>query len=267
MPSTGAEPFDLVANRVGEEEATTAVVCVHGFTGTPYEMRYLGERLADGGFHVRGVLLPGHGTSPEDLDRTTWHDWTGAVEAAFDELRTDFERVAVVGQSLGGLLALHLASRRPEVAAVATLAAPLWLDGLAAKVARWAASGALSWIKSVPKLYGSDVRDRQVRRDNPGYRAIPLKALGQLATFMQVTSDALDQITQPVLVVHAKHDHTAPVACAAEIARRTHARRTKLLERSYHLIANDVEKDIVAEEVRSFLRQTEASKIESQIGR
>ena len=99
MPSTGAEPFDLVANRVGDEEATTAVVCVHSFTGTPYEMRYLGERLADGGFHVRGVLLPGHGTSPEDLDRTTWHDWTGAVEAAFDELRTDFERVAVVGQS------------------------------------------------------------------------------------------------------------------------------------------------------------------------
>ena len=113
-------------------------------------------------------------------------------------------------------------------------------------------------MKSVPKLYGSDCRDPVVRRNNPGYRSIPLKSLGQLATFMHVTSDALDQITQPVLVVHGKHDHTAPVACAAEIAKRTHARRTKLLERSYHLIANDVEKDIVAEEVRSFLRQTEA---------
>jgi len=252
VSSAGAEPFDL-----GERDAMTAVVCVHGFTGTPYEMRYLGERLADSGFRVRGLMLPGHGTSPEDLDRTTWRDWTGAVEATFDELRTDFARVAVVGQSLGGLLALQLASRRPEVAAVATLAAPLWLDGLGGKVARWAASGGLSWLKAVPKLYGSDCRDPEVRRNNPGYRSIPLKALGQLATFMHVTSDALDQITQPVLVVHGKHDHTAPVACAAEIAKRTHARRTKLLKRSYHLIANDVEKDIVAEEVRSFLRQTE----------
>jgi carboxylesterase len=249
----GAEPFDLV----GPGDATTAVVCVHGFTGTPHEMRFLGEQLADSGFHVRGLLLPGHGTSPDDLDHTTWRDWAGAVEATFDELRRDFARVAVVGQSLGGLLSLELASRRPEVAAVATLAAPLWLDGLSGKVARWAASGGLAWLKSIPKLYGSDCRDPEVRRTNPGYRSIPLKALGQLAAFMKVADLALDHITQPVLVVHGKHDHTAPVACATEIARRTNARRTKLLERSYHLIASDVERDIVAEEVRSFLRQTE----------
>ncbi|MEP6863737.1 MAG: alpha/beta fold hydrolase [Deltaproteobacteria bacterium] len=248
-----AEPFDLV----GPDDATTAVVCVHGFTGTPHEMRFLGERLADSGFHVRGVLLPGHGTTPDDLDHTTWRDWAGAVEAAFDELRGDFARVAVVGQSLGGLLSLELASRRPEVAAVASLAAPLWLDGLSGKVAQWAASGGLTWLKAIPKLLGSDCRDPEVRRTNPGYRSIPLKALAQLAAFMKVAEAALDRITQPVLVIHGKHDHTAPVACATEIARRTHARRTKLLERSYHLVASDVERDIVAEEVRSFLRQTE----------
>jgi carboxylesterase len=249
----GGEAFELV----GVGDATTAVVCVHGFTGTPYEMRFLGEQLADSGFHVRGVLLPGHGTSPEDLDRMTWRDWAGAVEAAFDELNGEFEHVAVVGQSLGGLLALELASRRPEVAAVGTLAAPLWLEGLSAKVARWAASGALSWLSQIPKVYGSDCRDPRVRRENPSYRTIPLKALAQLAAFMKVTGEALERVTQPVLVVHGKHDHTAPVACATEIARRTRARRTKLLERSYHLIAADVERDIVAEEVRSFLRQTE----------
>ncbi|HET9991000.1 MAG TPA: hypothetical protein VFQ65_20855, partial [Kofleriaceae bacterium] len=101
-------------------------------------------------------------------------------------------------------------------------------------------------------------RDRQVRLENPSYRTIPLKALAQLAAFMKVTDEALERVTQPVLVIHGKHDHTAPVACATEIAKRTHARRTKLLERSYHLIAADVERDIVAEEVRAFLRQTEA---------
>ncbi|MEO8549191.1 MAG: alpha/beta fold hydrolase [Kofleriaceae bacterium] len=244
-----AEPFDL-----GSEDASTSVLCVHGFTGTPYEMRFLGEHLADAGFRVRGLRLPGHGTSPEDLDRTTWRDWAGAVEHAFDELRAVGAPVAVVGQSLGGLLALHLASHRPEVAAVCSLAAPLWLDGLSGKVARWASSGALSWIAQIPKLYGSDCRDPVVRKENPSYRSIPTKALAQLAAFMRVADEALDHVTQPVLVVHAKHDHTAPVACATEIARRTHARRTKLLERSYHLIAADVERDIVAEEVRSFLR-------------
>lgn len=244
-----AGPFDL-----GSEDASTSVLCIHGFTGTPYEMRFLGEQLADAGFRVRGLCLPGHGTSPADLDLTTWRDWTGAVEAAFDELRAVGVPVAVVGQSLGGLLALHLASQRPEVAAVCSLAAPLWLDGLSGKVARWAAAGALSWITQIPKLWGSDCRDPIVRKENPSYRSIPTKALAQLAAFMRIAGDSLEQVTQPVLVVHAKHDHTAPVSCATEIFERTHARRLKLLERSYHLIAADVERDIVAEEVRSFLR-------------
>src|SRR5687768_898804 len=116
-------PFDLPGNDRG-------VLCVHGFTGTPYEMRYLGQRLHDRGLTVVGPALPGHTTTVEDLDATTWRDWAAAVDEAFDALRARCRRVAVVGQSLGGLLSLYLASRRPEVAAVASLAAPLWLEGL-----------------------------------------------------------------------------------------------------------------------------------------
>jgi len=57
------DPFDLVGGDVG-------VVCIHGFTGSPYEMRYLGEALARAGRTVRNLLLPGHGTSVDDLERT-----------------------------------------------------------------------------------------------------------------------------------------------------------------------------------------------------
>jgi len=242
-------PFDFVGDR------EIGVVCVHGFTGTPYEMRYLGEQLAHAGFTVHGVRLPGHGTRVDDLDATRWTDWADAVEDAFDTLAMLCRRVAVVGQSLGGLLALHLASRRPDVAAVGSLATPLWLDGLSGRVARWAADGVLQRIRAIPKLYGSDCRDRRTRRENPCYDAIPTRALAELATFMKVTDDALERVTQPVLVLHARKDHTAPVACAAEIAKRTHARRTRILERSYHLIAADVERDIVAAEVTTFLRR------------
>ena len=69
-----ATPFDLVG------EGHVGVVCVHGFTGTPYEMRYLGDRLAGAGYHVHGLLLPGHGTRVEDLEQTRWTDWTASVE-------------------------------------------------------------------------------------------------------------------------------------------------------------------------------------------
>ncbi len=243
-----ADAFDLVG------DGKIGIVCVHGFTGTPYEVRYLGDRLQEAGFTVRGVCLPGHATNIDDLDATRWTDWADAVEDAFDTLRLTCTRVVVVGQSLGGLLSLHLAANRPEVAAVATLAAPLWLDGLAGKVAKWAMTGALRW-KRIPKLYGSDVRDRRTRAENPCYDAIPTRALGELAQYMRVVDGELASITQPVLVLHARHDHTAPVACAARIADKTRAVRTRILPRSYHLIAADVERDVVAAEVIDFVRR------------
>lgn len=251
-PSVGTgDPFDLV----GDDDL--GIVLIHGFTGTPYEVRYLGERLATAGFTVRAPRLPGHGTSLDDLDRTRWEDWAEAVERAADGLRVRCRKVAVVGQSLGGLLALHLASRRRDILSVASLAAPLWLDGLSGKVARWT-QGPLRRITRLPKLGGPDVKDPRAKAENPCYRAIPTRALGQLLTFMEVVDAALPSVTQPVLVLHAQHDHTAPVACAHRIAERTHARRLRILPESYHLIAIDVERDIVAAEVATFLRQGES---------
>ncbi len=246
---TVGQPFDLV----GDDEV--GVVLVHGFTGTPYEVRYLGEQLARGGYTVRAPLLPGHGTSIADLDRMTWEDWAAAVERAVDAMRIRCARIAVVGQSLGGLLALHLASHRQDITCVASLAAPLWLEGLSARVAALTTTGPLRRIRAIPKLGGSDVRDRRAKAENPCYGAIPTRALGQLLAFMKVCDDALPAITQPVLVLHAHQDHTAPVACAARIAERTRATRVRLLDRSYHLIAADVERDIVAAEVTTFLRR------------
>lgn len=248
MPRAGTQAFQF------DGDGAVGVVLQHGFTGSPWEVRYLGERLAAAGFSVTGPLLPGHGTSLDDLDATRWQDWVEHVERAVDEMAKSVDRVAIVGQSLGGLLALYVGSRRKELTSVSTLAAPLWLDGISGRVARWAQAGKLP-IKTIPKFGGSDVLDPISRAENPCYPGIPMKALGQLADFMTVVDASLGNVTQPTLVLHARQDHTAPVACADRIAEATHAERVRILPRSYHLIAVDVERDIVAAEVIQFVRK------------
>ena len=230
---------------------------VHGFTSTPFEVRYLGERLAAVGIAAVGPLLPGHGTTVDELGRTSWRTRAAAVEAELDVLRARCRRVVLAGVSLGALLALELASRRgPDVAGVCALATPLWLDGLGAKVARWTAPGAaLACVRLVPKLGGSDVADPEVKRANPAYRAIPTRALAELVAVMRATDAALPTIRVPVLALHGAQDHTAPVAGADRLVARVPNARMQLFPRSYHLLAADVERADVAAAVIAFIEE------------
>lgn len=247
------DPFDLPARGT----PLGGVLCIHGFTGTPFEMRHLGQRLSERGLAAVGPALPGHLSTPAALDATTWHDWYGAVERAFDDLRRRVPRVAVVGQSLGGLLALRLAAHRgADMAAVASLAAPLWLSRLGRMAVRATRppSPLGRWIRSLPKLGGSDVRDPLMRRQNPAYREFPVRAVQQLADFMDVVGRELHLVRVPTLILHARRDHTAPYESSRRIATSVSAPvlRHRALARSYHLIAIDVERDVVAAEVGDF---------------
>ncbi len=226
---------------------------IHGFTSTPFSVQYLADQLADRGHPVVTPTLPGHGTKPTDLDAVTWHDWAACVEAEFTALAAQHRYVAVVGQSLGGLLALHLAAKRDDVAAVVSLAAPLWLDGLSGRVAR--ATGPGGWLHRVPwipKVGGVDVRDPVVKAHEAGYTRISTKGLAQLCAFMRVVDGELESIRAPLMVMHSQQDHTAPIACAMRIASAGHAQRLRILQHSYHLLAVDVERDDVVAECCQF---------------
>ena len=96
---------------------------VHGFTGAPAEMHWFGEQLAGHGYSVLGVRLFAHATRLEDMRRARPQDWLASVEDGYHLLRGLSESIVVMGLSLGGILALHTASRLP-VAGVVAMSTP-----------------------------------------------------------------------------------------------------------------------------------------------
>ena len=115
----GAEPFELSGT-------AKAVLLLHGLTGTPSEMRFLGDYLNRAGYHVRAPLLPGHGTDIKELNKTTWRDWFGRAEIDFLSLSAHFEKVFIAGMSMGGLIGLWLmANKFGRICGGAALATPM----------------------------------------------------------------------------------------------------------------------------------------------
>ena len=106
------------------------VLLIHGLTGTPNEMRILANGLHKAGFTVYAIQLAGHCGTEEDLCKTTWQDWYQSVKDGADFLAKHVDNVFVAGLSMGALLALKLASDRPEqIKGVGVLAPTFYYDG------------------------------------------------------------------------------------------------------------------------------------------
>src|SRR5437867_4359121 len=86
-----------------------SALLIHGLTGTPYEMRFLGERFAAAGIRVCGVKLAGHAGAPEELAATNYNQWYESVLGAFERLQRFGDPIVVAGQSMGAMLAARLA--------------------------------------------------------------------------------------------------------------------------------------------------------------
>jgi carboxylesterase len=225
------DDFDL-----GDRDARVAALCLHGLTGTPYEVRPLGEALASSGVRAVGPALPGHNRSPEELSRVRHETWLGAVREALAALRASHERVAVVGLSLGGLLALALAAEE-RVDALAVVGTPLRLRipllPLLPAVRRV--------VPFVRKATGSDIRDPEARARHPSYDRMPLASVEQLRALQAAVRRRLSRVRAPILVAHGLLDATAHPDDASAIAAGVGSEEREILwlESSAHVVPVD----------------------------
>jgi carboxylesterase len=247
------------AFRLGPEEGERGVLLLHGFTGTPFEMRLLGDSLAEEGLSVLGPRLSGHAVpgliaGTRALAATRWPDWLRSADRALDDLRARVDRVMICGLSMGGLLSLELARLRPaEVTAIASLSTPLWLMPAAERGIGWARR--LPWMQrlALPKFAGPDICDPEMRAANAvaqGRAAMPFLPVLSLADLQAHLRTRLHEVKAPTLLMHARRDHTAPFACMEALQRELPDARAIALERSFHVITLDVERQMVFDAVR-----------------
>ncbi len=244
MLIAGAEPFYRRGGAVG-------ALLLHGFTGTPSEMRPLGEALAGAGLTVLGVRLAHHATQPRDMFRSHWHDWYTSALDGYYLLRDQCATIFVMGLSMGGTLALYLAAHQP-VAGVVSLAGPsrprFEAMGWRARHGR-----AVSYcMPFLPKGAPSPTGD-------PGhlsYPQYPVRAIPQFRALLAEMSAALPQVTAPALIIQSHADEAVPDANADYIYAHLGSAQKELLwlDRSGHILPEEVESAVVFERTLAFVR-------------
>ena len=232
MSEVDAGPYELIPR----QDRGGAVLCVHGLTGTPYEMRSVAEALVERGFRVRGPLLPGHGSTPEELAQTSSEDWVEAVHAEYHQLREAHEQVFVAGLSLGGLLSLELASQE-KVDGLLVVGTPLALKMPIPQLVGFVKR----FVKMLSKADGSDIREPEARRRHPGYKKMPLNSVHELVRLQKKVRKGLGRIEAPALVAHGRLDRTAAPADAMRIYRGLASKEKEVVyfDSSGHVVSVD----------------------------
>jgi carboxylesterase len=225
-----------------------ACLLIHGFTGTPSHMRYLGQFLHyEADYTVKAPLLPGHGTSLEDMEKTGQKDWLAASEQAYQKLVQRYEKVHVIGYSMGGVLALLLAEKY-EVDRLVTIAAPVKFQTKLVYLAPL-----LKHFMRFKSWQQETKRDRYDVR----YSGFPVRCLEELVKLVRKMKKKIAEVNSPLLVVQSRQDGTVNPASADWLYKHVSSEERDILwlEESGHDCPISLEREKIHQRVLNFLAE------------
>jgi len=250
-----AEPFFFLGDR-----SKPACLLIHGFTGTPKEMRWMGEYLNQQGYTCLGVRLAGHATIPEDMIASRWTDWTASVEDAYLILRGLTDNIFFIGLSMGGILSLLL-STRLHVKGVVALSTPYKLrDDPRLPYIEWISK----FVTYAPKSNeepGAGWFDKEAWQEHISYPQNPVRSISELNKLLVEMRSKLVQVRVPVLMIHSKDDrYVLPENMELIDAALVNASdKTKLtITGSGHVITRDAARRQVFEAAVEFIQRVES---------
>lgn len=225
---------------------------IHGFAGSPAELRPLAERLVEAGIGTEGVLLPGFGPDIDRLGDVRASAWLETARAGWRDLGHRYRHRILIGFSLGGTLALHVAADDPPDRLV--LLAPLWrMLGPA-----WPLGALLpavrTFLPSVRPLARVDFRQPAIRDlvarasatidlDDAGVQAalrdrihLPLAVIDDLWRFAIGARRVARRVDCPTLVVQGASDRLVAAGDTRRLARAMRGRVELEIVDGDHLI-------------------------------
>jgi carboxylesterase len=239
------------AESVEKGRGKTGILMLHGFTSTPNDFPWIIEKFPEDRFRISAPLLAGHGTSPEHLDTTTWHDWYVSAEKAYLKLKKNCDRTVIIGSSSGGNLGVLLASKHKTDALI-----------MMGTIMKFRAHGAIFLLSNIARIFKKQIRKVHYPLEINAelekkihYRHVPLKSMNTLFELMKHSRKELPNITAPTLIIQSSDDFLAKRKNLHYIYNniKSGKKQAVLIENAFHLPVFKEEKEKVANLITQYI--------------
>ncbi|CAN5335809.1 alpha/beta fold hydrolase [soil metagenome] len=230
-----------------------SLLAFHGFGGNSSELEPMLTRVREAGFIVHARLLPGHGTTPRDLQERRFDEWVSYARAELDRIEREHGAVVVLGFSMGSLVAMELAIER-EIAGLIVIGNALTLSAPLRST-----FGMLDFLKLrapdlyVPKPRPADIEDRAAGRKLTSYSSHPFRAAREVHGAGIRLRSEVHRIRARTLILHGRKDHVCPVDNATWLAAQIPHATLRIYPRSAHVVCADFDREELAKDVVTFL--------------
>ena len=232
-----------------------AVLLIHGWTVTPYEVRRLGYYLNEAGYTVSAPLLKGHGTVPENLQKVKWIEWLDQVKKEYERLEKKYDKVFVGGTSIGSSLATVLSYQRKSVAGLILMAMPYKIKF--EKLVKAYSQFMMIFKKYNRKFYPPGFGSRSIITRLISYQSYPIKSTIEAIDLVATARDVVPAIKQPCLIIQSSADHIVSRKSASDIHRVIGSKHKtlKYIKKAYHTFISDIKNEHVFEDILQFIKK------------
>ena len=235
-------------------ESKDGIYIIHGFTNTTYETRDLAKYLGEQGFYTKAINLPGHGTTPQDCNRTKFTDWIEFTEQGVAEMSSRCDNVYIVGISMGSVLALHLSSIFPINAAVFASTVLEFKEYFSTRILTPLFHRIVPF-REKRLSYPKSIRDKF---DYLGYKVWPISAANEMRKLTNKVQKELPKIKCPALVIHSAKDMLSPQSNISLVYDNISSEmKEKFIvnQANHNLFVNSPDQELIFQKINSYFSQ------------